>query len=60
MASQTEYTKKKECEVKALPMEEKERMVREGKAHWFFPDHVIEQIIICGLILLILMVSYKR
>lgn len=54
MASQTEYTKKKECEVKALPMEEKERMVREGKAHWFFPDHVIEQIIICGLILMIL------
>jgi len=54
MATPTEFTKKKECEVKALPMEDKERMIREGKAYWFFPDHVAEQIIICGFILMIL------
>lgn len=54
MAQMTEYTKKKECEVKALPMEEKKRMVREGKAHWFFPHHVAEQVIICGVVLMLL------
>jgi len=54
MASPTEYTKNKECEVKALPIEDKKRLIREGKAYWFFPDHVAEQIIICGLILMIL------
>lgn len=54
MACQTEYTKKKECEVKALPMEEKKRLVREHKAHWFFPRHVVEQVIICMAILMIL------
>ncbi|MDH5477428.1 MAG: hypothetical protein OEY50_03775 [Nitrospinota bacterium] len=54
MAEQTQYTKKKECEVKALPMEEKKRLVREGKAHWFFPGHIIEQIVLCGFVVLIL------
>ncbi len=54
MAHQTEYTKKKECEVKAIPMEEKKRMIREGKAHWFFPGHVVEQVLICGVLLMIL------
>ncbi|MBI4827785.1 MAG: hypothetical protein HY804_03075 [Nitrospinae bacterium] len=54
MAQMTEYTKKKECEVKALPLEEKKRMVREGKAHWFFPHHVAEQVIICGVVLMLL------
>jgi len=54
MAHMTEYTKKKECEVKALPMEEKKRLVREGKAHWFFPRHVAEQVIICGVALMLL------
>ncbi len=46
--------KKKECEVKALPLEEKKCLVREGKAYWFFPHHVMEQVIICGVILMIL------
>ena len=54
MAHMTEYTKKKECEVKALPLEEKKRLVREGKAHWFFPRHVAEQVIICGVALMLL------
>jgi len=54
MAHQTEFTKKKECEVKALPLEEKKRMVREGKAHWFFPRHLVEQIILCAAALVIL------
>ena len=55
MTSPTEYTKKKECEVKALPLEEKKRLIREGKAYWFFPDHVMEQVIICGLVMMILL-----
>lgn len=38
---------KKEVEVKDIPMEEKKRLVKEGKMHWFFPDHVVEQVIIC-------------
>jgi ubiquinol-cytochrome c reductase cytochrome b subunit len=38
---------KKEVEIKNLPIEEKERLVREGKMNWFFPDHVVEQVIIC-------------
>ncbi|MDH5543802.1 MAG: hypothetical protein OEY64_12675 [Nitrospinota bacterium] len=38
---------KKEVEIKKIPMEEKKRLVKEGKMHWFFPDHVVEQIIIC-------------
>ena len=54
MACQTEYTKKKECEVKALPMKEKKRLVREHKAHWFFPRHVMEQVLQCLLVLMIL------
>ena len=54
MAEQTQYTQKKECEVKALPLEEKKRLVREGRAHWFFPGHVVEQIVMCGAMLLIL------
>jgi quinol-cytochrome oxidoreductase complex cytochrome b subunit len=54
MAHRTEYTKKKEFEVKALPMEQKKLLVREGKAHWFFPHHITEQVIICGVIVIIL------
>jgi quinol-cytochrome oxidoreductase complex cytochrome b subunit len=54
MAQKTEYTKKKEFEVKALPMEEKKRLVRDGKAHWFFPHHITEQVIICGVVVMIL------
>lgn len=55
MAQETEYTKKKECEVKALPFDEKRRMVREGEAHWFFPHHVIEQMVQCLIVLMILL-----
>lgn len=54
MACQTEYTKKKECEVKAIPMEEKKRQIREGKAYWFFPHHVTEQVVQCLVVLMIL------
>jgi ubiquinol-cytochrome c reductase cytochrome b subunit len=35
-------------------MEEKKRLVREGRAHWFFPHHVMEQVIMCGAMLLLL------
>ena len=54
MAHETEFTKKKECEVKALPLEEKKRLVKVGKAHWFFPRHVMEQVVMCGAVLLVL------
>jgi len=54
LAHPTDFTKKKECEVKALALEEKKRMVKEGQAHWFFPRHVAEQVIICGALLMIL------
>ncbi len=54
MAQQTEFTKKKEVEVKALPIEEKKRLIRDGKAYWFFPRHLVEQIIICMAIVMIL------
>ncbi len=54
MAHPTEYTKKKECEVKAIPLEEKKRLVKEGKAHWFFPHHMIEQVLQCLAIIMIL------
>jgi quinol-cytochrome oxidoreductase complex cytochrome b subunit len=54
MAHATEYTNKKECEVKALPYEEKERLVKEGKAHWFFPHHVVEQVLMCLALVMIL------
>ena len=54
MAEQTEYSKKKECEVKALPMEEKKQLIREGRAYWFFPGHIVEQIVLCGFVVLIL------
>lgn len=54
MAHATKYTKKKECEVKAIPYEEKQRLVREGKAHWFFPHHIVEQMVICMTIIMIM------
>lgn len=54
MAHETEFTKKKECEVKAIPLEEKKRMVKDGQAHWFFPHHVIEQAVQCLIVLMIL------
>lgn len=54
MAHETEYTRNKECEVKAIPMEEKKRLIREGKAYWFFPHHVIEQVLQCMAVLLLL------
>lgn len=54
MAHRTEYTNKKEFEVKAIPMEDKKRLVREGKAHWFFPHHITEQVVICGVVAMIL------
>ncbi|MGK7345949.1 MAG: hypothetical protein ACNS63_09100 [Candidatus Nitrospinota bacterium M3_3B_026] len=54
MACQTEFTEKKECEVKALPMEEKKRLIREGRAYWFFPAHVTEQVVMCLVVLMIL------
>jgi len=47
---------KKEVEIKHLPMEEKKRLIREGKMKWFFPEHVVEQVIIC-LFLLVLLVT---
>lgn len=55
MAHPTEFTKKKECEVKALPLEEKKRLVREKKAYWFFPNHIFEQVIICMVLVMILL-----
>jgi ubiquinol-cytochrome c reductase cytochrome b subunit len=45
---------KKEIEIKHLPMEEKKRLIKEGKMKWFFPDHVVEQIIICLFIFVLL------
>ncbi len=45
---------KKEVEIKHLPMEEKKRLVAEGKMHWFFPGHIVEQIIICIVVFLVL------
>lgn len=35
-------------------MEEKKRLVAEGKMHWFFPGHIVEQVIICLVIVVIL------
>ncbi len=37
-------------------MEEKKRLVREKKAFWFFPHHMVEQIIICMAIVIGLIV----
>ncbi len=37
---------KKEIEIKHLPIEEKLKKIERGEAHWFFPHHVFEQIII--------------
>ncbi|MBI4666415.1 MAG: hypothetical protein HY751_08405 [Nitrospinae bacterium] len=54
MSGESGFSQKKEFEVKALPMEEKKRLIAEGKAHWFFPHHVLEQVIICGVVLMIL------
>ena len=54
MTTGTEFTKTKECEVKALPSEEKKRLIEEKKAHWFFPHHVVEQVVICMTLLMIL------
>lgn len=45
---------KKEVEIKHLPMEEKKELVRRGKMHWFFPDHVVEQVVICIIIVVAL------
>lgn len=45
---------KKEIEIKNLPMEEKERLIKEGKMKWFFPDHVVEQIVICLFVFVLL------
>jgi len=38
---------KKEIEIKDVPLEEKKRLVKEGKMSWFFPGHIVEQVIIC-------------
>lgn len=54
MSGEHDFMRKKEFEVKELPMEEKKRLIREGKAHWFFPHHVMEQLVICGVIVMIL------
>ncbi len=54
MAHATEYTKRKECEVKALPMEEKKRLIAAHKAHWFFPKHMVEQVVMCLVVIMIL------
>jgi len=45
---------KKEIEIKNLPMEEKKRLISEGKMKWFFPDHVVEQIVICLFVFVLL------
>ncbi|MFQ5431948.1 MAG: hypothetical protein ACE5EN_05530 [Nitrospinota bacterium] len=45
---------KKEIEIKHLPIEEKKRLIKEGKMKWFFPDHVVEQIVICLFVFVLL------
>ncbi len=45
---------KKEIEIKHLPMEEKKRLIKEGKMKWFFPDHIVEQIVICLFVFVLL------
>lgn len=55
MGAATDYTKTKECEVKALPLETKRAMVKEGKAHWFFPHHLGEQALQCLALIAILL-----
>jgi hypothetical protein len=47
---------KKEVEIKYLSIEEKIKKVERGEAHWFFPRHVVEQLIIV-LIVMGVMVS---
>lgn len=54
MAQATEYTKRKECEVKALPLDEKKRLIATHKAHWFFPKHLVEQVVMCLVLIMIL------
>ncbi|MFW2331044.1 MAG: hypothetical protein ACN4E2_01940 [Nitrospinota bacterium] len=54
MATITEFTRKKECEVKAIPLAKKREMVANGEAHWFFPHHIGEQAIQCLVVVLIL------
>ena len=45
---------KKEIEIKNLPMEEKKRLIKEGKMKWFFPGHIVEQIVICLFVFVLL------
>ncbi len=45
---------KKEVEIKKIPMEEKKRLIREGKMKWFFPGHLVEQVVICLFIFVIM------
>ncbi len=45
---------KKEVEIKKIPIEEKKRLIREGKMKWFFPGHVVEQVVICLFIFVIM------
>ena len=42
---------KKEVEIKHLPIREKLEKIEKGEAHWFFPHHVFEQVIIILLIM---------
>jgi quinol-cytochrome oxidoreductase complex cytochrome b subunit len=42
---------KKEIEIKHLPIGEKLEKIEKGEAHWFFPHHVFEQVIIILLIM---------
>src|SRR3989338_1633167 len=42
---------KKEVEIKHLPIREKLEKIEKGEAHWFFPHHVFEQVIIILLVM---------
>ena len=42
---------KKEIEIKHLPIREKLEKIEKGEAHWFFPHHVFEQVIIILLVM---------
>ena len=42
---------KKEVEIKHLPIREKLEKIEKGEAHWFFPHHVFEQVIIIFLVM---------
>jgi len=42
---------KKEVETKHLPIREKLEKIEKGEAHWFFPHHVFEQVIIILLVM---------